>query len=911
MKLSYALELAWKETRNSRGKLAFCFLSIALGTAAIALIQTTVDGVERSIETQTRRLVGADLILESTAPLAGPRARSIQKELYEAGASSASLMEFNTMARIPGSGKKEEENQQEVQNQEQRRGQEKGPGQKQGEGPEKSQEEGPGSGLKPAPEQEASRNIAATALSRVRAVGQGFPYYGRIRTEPAGVWEDLQTEDPGSGLPGAILDPDLAKTLSVKPGQFLMLGQQKFRVLGVFVPEPGTVASGFGYAKTLYIGADFAERTGLLQQGSRIRYHELFRLPSTLSAEEVKSRYFNEALREENIEIRTSKEGADNLRRFLKVVADFLGIVGIVTLILGGLGIGSGISVFLKDRIQHGAILRSMGATPRQVFLIYFFLSMIPGILGSLMGALPGSLLPPLVFEWVKEALGSELLPVEVQLDFSWMILLQSTLIGSLACALFVLIPVFRMRNVSPLRVIRKSVDEKSERNKVYLIAAVGLLSLLSVMAVVYWQTESAGASLGFAGAIAGCVAFLYLFSLGIMRLARMIPARSVHASYGIASLYRPGNQTISVLTSIGLGILLLSAVYILENSIQEEISVETREDLPNVFVVDLQKEQLEGFRAFVQDRNASDLSMAPMIPARVQSINGEGLDKSRVDPDSVNRSWEDRLLTREYRVTYRDHTIESESITEGKFWEGIPDEQQVSVDEDLADRLGIDVGDRITMDIQGLPLEAKVTSLREVQWQAIKPNSYFVFSPGMLENAPGMTIASFRLDSDIVSFQRDLIQRFPNLTIIDISEAVRNASYIMSRISGVIQFLSYLTLANGIVILVGAVAAGRFQRLRESMLLKVLGAHAADIRKILTYEYGILSFLGCMVGWVLAEVVSRPVLSYFFESDAAVPYGALSILFAATVALNIGIGLWISREVFHVSPVQLIREEG
>ncbi|MBU45742.1 MAG: hypothetical protein CMN76_21220 [Spirochaetaceae bacterium] len=858
MKLSYGLELAWKETRNSRGKLAFCFLSIALGTAAIALIQTTVNGVEQSIESQTRRLVGADLILESTRDLDGPKATEIRQGLLDNGSDSARLIEFNTMAQKRG------------------------------------------------PDDE----VQSTALARIRAVGSGFPFYGRVRTEPADVWSSLQKTGPDN-LPGAILDPDLARSMELKPGQKLKLGDQEFRMLGVFVPEPGTVASGFGYAKTLYIGADFAVATNLLQRGSRVRYHELFKLPETLSAEEVKAEYFSAALREENLEVSTSKEGADSLRRFLRIVADFLSIVGIVTLILGGLGIGSGISVFLKDRIQHGAILRSLGATPAQVFAIYFFLSMIPGILGSLMGAIPGSLLPPLAFEWLKSALGSDLLPVQIHLEFSWLTLFQSVLVGTVACALFVLIPVFRMRNVSPLRVIRKSVEEGSERSRIIVVLGVAALSLVSMVAVVYWQTDSAGASAGFAAAIAGCIALLYLFAMGVMRLARFIPARSIHASYGIASLYRPGNQTASVLTSIGLGILLLSAVYILENSIQEEINVETREDLPNVFVIDLQKEQVSDFKEFIESRGANDISMAPMIPARLQAINGNRLDKSAVDPDSVNRSWEDRLLTREYRVTYRDRTISSEEVTEGEFWEGVPSDQQVSIDEDLAERLGIEVGDTITMDIQGLPLDAAVTSLREVEWQAIKPNSYFVFSPGMLENAPGMTIASFRLESDIVEFQKGMVERFPNLTIIDISEAVRNASYIMQRVSGVIQFLSYLTLINGIVILVGAVAAGRFQRLKESMLLKVLGAHAKDIRKILTYEYGILSFLGCVVGWLLAEVVSRPVLSYFFESDAAVPYGALSLLFGGTVALNILIGLWISREVFHTSPVQLIREEG
>ncbi|MCB1304079.1 MAG: ABC transporter permease, partial [Leptospiraceae bacterium] len=538
MKFSYGLELAWKETRNSRGKLAFCFLSIALGTAAIALIQTTVAGVEGSIQAQTRRLVGADLILESTRPLDGAHSTSIRKQLMLRGADRASMLEFNTMAQ-------------------------------------KRSEDG--------------ETLQSTGLARVRAVGTGFPFYGEIKTDPPGQWERLSSKV--NGLPTIILDPDLAKTLEVKPGQKLRLGKQDFQIIAVFLPEPGTVASGFGYAKSLYIGNQYAAATDLLQRGSRVRYFDLFRLPANLSAEDIKSEYFSDALRDENVEIRTSREGADSLRRFLKIVSDFLSIVGIVTLILGGLGIGSGISVFLKDRLQHGAILRSLGATPAQVFTIYFFLSMIPGILGSLLGALPGSLLPPFLFEWLKSVLGTDLLPVAVHLQFSWVTLFQSVLIGAITCALFVLIPVFRMRNVSPLRVIRKSLEEDSERNRILVLLGVVVASIAAIVAVVYWQTESAGASLGFAAGIVCCIGLLYLFSIGVMHLARRIGLRSVHASYGIASLYRPGNQTASVLTSIGLGILLLSSVYIMQNSIQAEIDVQNRDDLPNVFVIDLQKE--------------------------------------------------------------------------------------------------------------------------------------------------------------------------------------------------------------------------------------------------------------------------------------------------------------------------------
>lgn len=920
MNLKTVFRLAWAETRKSQGKLLFCVFSIAVGVGSLTAVRTAVLSLENSIASQARNLMGADLLIQSSIGLDEPLIEEFAAELESAGAENARMTEFYSMLyrnRAPRPA---------------------GPAAPAGSAAPATTAGGiaPGaSGRTDEPRLPAQTR--STRLVRIRAVSGNFPMYGEIQSEPAGLWSELAA----GGEPILLADPVLLATLELQPGDRVFLGDMAFRLGGAFLKTQGSPASGFGFAPAVYIHERFLGRTGLIQLGSRIRYFSLFKVPAAFDPEAWKEENFDRAA-EANLQIQSFREGAASIQRFLSRLSHFLTVVGLITLLLGGLGIGSAMAVFIKAKLDHAAILRSLGARPGQVFLIYLALAMVLGLAGSLLGVIPGSILPVLASKFAASELAGDLLPVALDIRFSPLAIVQGASAGLIATFLFTLFPVYNARRVSPLRILRKSDEEEEQAdapaggaNRGFgprlaralrvlfpgltpadLPVYLGGLAMIFVfiLLVTVTQTNSIRMALYFTGAVAGSLLLLGLVArLVTMATRKVLPfIKSYHVRQGVANLYRPGNQTAAVITAVGVGMLLVASIYIQEESVQNQIAVESNDDLPNLFLVDVQPAQLPGVRALLDSEKVQDLMVAPMVSSRVMAVNGEAIRKTGLERNAVERTWQDRMRTREYFLTYRDHVIDSEEIIDGEFWQGRPAEQEVSVDEGWAKEMGVDLGDVVTLDVQGVEINARITSVRRVRWQAMRPNSLLVLSPGVIENAPPVYVASFRVPDQkrIFAFQEKLVRAFPNLSVIDVTEAVDNLRFILGRISLVVRFLAAITLLNGIIILGGAIAAGRFARLRESMLLKVLGASRKDLRKILLSEYAILALLGCLAGWLLAEIINRPALTIFFKSTAVVPYGSILAVLAGIVALNVGVGFLISRDVAESKPLEVLREE-
>ena len=360
------------------------------------------------------------------------------------------------------------------------------------------------------------------------------------------------------------------------------------------------------------------------------------------------------------------------------------------------------------------------------------------------------------------------------------------------------------------------------------------------------------------------------------------------------------------------MGFLLLGTLLILQTSLERLLALERRDDLPNLFVIDIQPDQREGVLAALADPAVSGLELSPMISARIGGINGRSVDQSHVQRDAGQRTWEDRMRTREYFVSYRGEAIASETVTQGTFWSGRPSRQEASLDEGMAHSLGIELGDTLTLDIQGLPLDATVTSFREIRWQALRPNAMILLSPGEIEGAPTMFVASARVPDGSArqALTTELVRQHGNLTVIDASEAAQTVLLILDRVSAVFTVLGILSVLAGAVILGGAIAAGRFARQREAMLFKVLGASRSDLRRILSAEYATLALLGTLSGWLLAELIGRAAVPALFDATAHVPYLALSVLALSALVLNTGVGLLVGRRVSGHTPLSLLREE-
>jgi putative ABC transport system permease protein len=848
-----ALKLARSETRRARGSLSFCVLSIALGVLAVTGIRSVTDSLRHSIDGQAQRLLGADLVLSGSAPLDVAPASELVRDLTEHGARVAPSIRFYSMLTRATT----------------------------------------------------SPGARSTQLIRVRAVGDGFPFYGPIDSVPARQFEQLGQQ------PSVLVDPGVARALGLAPGDRVRLGELELTVLGEFVKAAGTAAAEFSMAPYVFVHERYLAGTGLLQTGSRVQYEQAFALPQRLSAETWKQAHWDQAL-DAHLNIRTSKEAAANVQRFLSRLSGFMTVVGLVTLFLGALGIGSAMHAFMGSKLDHAAILRCVGATSKDLFAIYSLLSLGIAAVGSALGALGGALVP-LLARSASQALGAGFLPTELVLRPTGNAILHGLGAGLFSTCAFTLVPIWRTAAVAPLRVLGRAGDALRPLRAGRRAGVVGLAAaFISVFVVSLAETESLRVGASFSLAIAAALGVLFGLARVIMALARLLGPRlpSFHLRQGIANLHRPGNQTSAMIVALGMGFLLLGTLLILQRSLRDLLAVEQRDDLPNLFVLDIQPDQRSSVEALIG--RAEQLEFSPMISARISALNDHAVDKSHVERDDVQRTWEDRMRTREYFLSYRSQLVASESVTRGKFWSSSPTQQEASLDEGLAKNLGVALGDVLTLDIQGLPLTARVTSFREIRWQTLRPNAMILLSPGEIEAAPKVYVASLRLPGAEARqrLQERLVAQHANLTVIDASEAAQTLLLILSRVSSVFDVLGALALLVGAIILGGAIAAGRFARQKEAMLFKVLGASRADLRRILGAEYAILAVLGTLSGWLLAEIIGRAALPSLFDAPVSVPYAALSALALGALVLNTCMGLLVGRHVSSHTPLSILRQE-
>ncbi len=647
MRAALVLRHALAQTRRARGALAFCVASIAVGVAALTAVHTLVAGVRDSMAAEARTLLGADLSLSGNQPLDGGVAGQLTAELKAAGGEAADLIETQSML--------------------------------------------------------SAKSGAPPRLVRVRAVRGRYPFYGTIVTRPAGALAPAAL----AAAPRLVVHPEVARQLRVGPGDKVKLGELELEVAAVLVPGVGSPAAGFGFSAPVYLHADHLPATGLVRLGSRVSYNRLFRLPAGFDVEAWKEDNFDRVT-DARLGVRTSREAAASVQRFLNRLSRFLAVAGLSVLLLGALGVASATHAFVRKRLDSAAILRCLGARPRDVFAIFAVLVLGVGLLGSLIGAGLGAL-APLLLEGAVARLGSEMLPAQIDLHLDLAAFGRGVGAGVLASAVFGLLPVVRIARVPPLRALRRDVEPPPWLARVrdaFMLLAITAGAAGAVLLLAAVETQSREVTLYFAAAVGGALVLLALLARAAMavtrRLAHRVPGYRLRQ--GLANLHRPGNQTTSVIVAIGLGSFLVGSLLVVASSIENVIAVEMRDDLPNVFLVDVQPDERAAVDTQVRAAGAREIVVAPMIAARLAAVRGEPIDAHGIERDASRRTFDDSMRTREYFVTYRDAPIESEEVVEGTFWRGRPRRQEASLDARLAANLGIELGDKLTLDIQGLP---------------------------------------------------------------------------------------------------------------------------------------------------------------------------------------------------------------
>jgi putative ABC transport system permease protein len=573
--------------------------------------------------------------------------------------------------------------------------------------------------------------------------------------------------------------------------------------------------------------------------------------------------------------------------------------------------VASGVNAWVMRKIDTVAILRCLGATTRQVMTIYITQAAAMGLLGAAIGAALG-----VAIQFLLPGVLNEVLPVDVSVRLEPRAIGMGMLLGLWIALAFALRPLIALRRVSPLQALRRTDDGSPARRwwRDPTRIAVNVLVAASVVGLSATRAEDVEEIFAFSGGIAGALMVL----AGSAAVLSIAARRAIRAGWpyvvrqGVANLYRPGNQTRSVVLSLGFGAFLITTLYLVQSNLLATFRQAEMDSRGNLVFFDIQDDQIPGIDSVVNGQRREYVARVPIITMRVAALNGRSVNDILADTSVREQPWS---LRREYRSTYRSDIAGTEKILSGTWFGerptpagGIP---QVSLEKEIADAMRAELGDTITWNVQGLEVPTVLTSTREVNWQRFELNFFAVFEPSALEAAPKTWAALVMApdDSAVAALQRDVVRRFPNVASLDLSLVRRTVADISARATTAIRFLAIFSLAMAIPVLFSAVSATRRDRVREGVLLKTLGATRRQISRILFSEYALLGVLGSLAGMVLSFGGAWLLLRYVFErpfEPVFLEAGAIALLM---LLLTVSIGLLAGRDVFKETPMAALRD--
>lgn len=740
-----------------------------------------------------------------------------------------------------------------------------------------------------------------TRLVQVRALEGAFPFYGRIETEPADAADRFRSEG------GVLVEESVLIQFGVRVGDPVRIGAWDTRVAGTLLKVPGESVVFATMAPRVYLRRADLEATGLLQTGSLARYRVMFRMPEGTDVEELVRR--NKArLDVLRLSVTTVAERKEDLGQAMRNLYHFLSLVGFVALLLGGVGIASAIHVHVKQKVPNVAILRCLGCPVGSAFAIYLIQAVVLGALGSGLGAGLG-----VGLQHALPRVAADVVPFEVEVRTSWIAVAEAAAVGFLLCVLFALLPLAAVRKVSPWGVLRVAFEAARRRDGLQVLVGGILAVLIVCFALAHTQRWQEG--LGFAGGL--IVAFGVLAGVGRLAIAGLRRVRAAGLAFvvrqGLANVHRPNNRTLLLVTAIGLGTFLLLTLHLTHATLLRELISGRESDRANAILFDIQPDQRQAVADLVRSQGLPVLDEAPIVTMRLMSVRGQPVEAILADGDSRAPRW---ALRREFRSTFSETLRDSEKVVAGEWTPRVAADTEpvpISVEDGIARELGVGLGDDLVWDIQGVPMRTRVASLREVDWRRVQPNFFVIFPAGPLDEAPAFHVLVTRVDSAEASarLQRSAVSAFGNVSVIDITLVLQTLDQVLGKIAFVIRFMALFTVATGFLVLVAAVWSGRYQRVRESTLLRVLGASRRQALRILTVEYAALGLAASATGVVLALAATAALAWWVFKVPFSPPWEPPLAAVLVVTLLTVATGLVASRGVTTHPPLEILRDEG
>lgn len=741
-------------------------------------------------------------------------------------------------------------------------------------------------------------------LVDVRALEGAFPYYGEMETLPQSASRSFRKEGPK-----ALVDKSIMIQYDVKIGDSVRIGRQTFIIEGQLISSPSQSMAATLIAPAVYIPMAYLDDTQLIQKGSRVQYRRFYKLNNLAEDFDLDARFEKdkEALRLDGIGADTVEERKEETGRTFEDLQSFLNLVAFVALLLGCVGVASAVHIYIKEKIKTVAILRCLGAKGSDTFMIYLIQIAIIGLIGSVLGALLGT-----VIQTILPKVFADFLPVEVTLAVSWTSILSGVVIGLMIAILFALNPLLAIRKASPLLTLRNTADDtKAFRDPLRWLVYLGIIAFIVLFAFI--QIQSLRDSLYFTLFIILAFGFLML----IAKVAMWVVKRFFPVSWNfawrqsLANLYRPNNQTSILIASIGLGTALITTLYFIQGLLISQVEITTDNDRPNMMLFDIQSSQKDEIAQFTKEVGLPILQQVPVVTIRLQQING--ISQKQAMNDST-LDYSNFLYNREFRVSYRDSLIESETMGEGELRKVAEptDSIFITMDQSFATRQNIDIGDELVWNVQGVPIKTYLGGYRIIDWNRIQTNFLVLFPENVLEPAPQFHVLITRVPSteEGAIYQREIVSRYPSISVIDVGLIMNTVDDILGKISFVIRFMALFSIVTGLLVLTGSVILSKYQRIRESILLRTIGGSKKQILTINTLEYFFLGSLASLSGIVLALGGSWALAYFSFESEFVPDLLPIVGTYFAITGLTIIIGMFNSRGILSRPPLEVLRSE-
>jgi putative ABC transport system permease protein len=866
LKASLYLRSLGRESRGARARLVFFVACLSVGVAAVVAVAGLSSSLDDGIRVEARQLLAADLAIAGSQPLPA----GFDATAGSPGVELTRIEQAPTVVAVPP---------------------------------------------------DVTGHPGASQLVELKAVSGHFPFYGQLVLRPDRPLDQLLAPDT------AVVGADLLARLHLRTGSSLRIGGQTFRIAGIVLAEPDHIGVSLTVGPRVFISGAGLARTSLQGRGSRISHRVLLKFPPGTPGtviQEAASRLKRKLPNPAFFRVETYRDAQPALRDNLARVERFLGLVALLSLFIGGIGVAESVRAWLAGRLDAIAVLKCLGMRPREIMLLYLGQTVLLGLAGSLVGIAAG-----VAVQQLLPALFPDLIPPNLVHPWQPFALLRGLGLGVGVALLFSLAPLSAVLRVPPVRVLRREAEPLPRHP--LASAATGFVLVAGILVLATLQSHSLRLGTQFTGGVLLATALLAGAALAVIRAVRRLPRDFARPwlRQGLAGLARPGAATFGAIVALGLGVLVVLAMSLVESRLAAEFTRQIPKDAPSAFLIDIQPDQWPGVQELLRKAGATHIDSVPVVTSRLAAIDGVSVDQLATQgprggrgqrgargsreqggadgSGDRNRHW---MLTREQRLTYLRQLPADNVIVAGALWSD-PTRPEVSVEETFAEDLGLRLGSVLRFDVEGVPIDLTVTSIRKVNWRSFGINFSLVVEPGVLDQAPQQRFAAVQVPVGGEQRMQDMLAAaYPNVTVLRLRELLEKVSKVLNRISLGVRFLGGFTVLAGIAILAGAISASSARRGREVALLKTLGMTRRGVASHFAVEYALIGLVAGAIGACGAAALAWTVVTQGFNLSGEIEPLPLAAGILGSILLTVAAGLAASASALRRRPIEVLRAE-